>query len=137
MSNKQVSPLTLTQIPRWRITRLLEMVQRGYRAEEVETELTTWLTTGIERIPDSFDLPAAAARAVYARSASGESLLGMLPTGEDGRITGRCRDLIESAVYAAIAPHLDQLLEDREDLRAYQPSFGFSESTANPTFETL
>ena len=137
MQKKQVSPLTLTQLPRWRITRLLEMVQRGYRAEEVEAELTSWLSTGVERLPDTFNLPAAAARAVYATNTAGESLLRMLPTGEDGRITGRCRDLMESAVYAAIAPHLDQLLEDREDLRAYQPSFGFSESTANPTFEAI
>ena len=135
MSNKQVSPLTLTQIPRWRITRLLEMVQRGYRAEEVEAELTSWLTTGIERIPDSFDLPAAAARAVYARSASGESLLGMLPTGEDGRLTGSCRDLMETAIYAAIAPHMEQLAPEVDDLRAYQADLSFTQSPTNPSYE--
>ncbi|NEL27746.1 MAG: hypothetical protein G3W59_22660, partial [Xanthomonas perforans] len=66
MNGKQVSPLTLTQVPRWRITRLLEMVQRDYRADEVEAELKGWLATGVERVPSSFNLQAAAARAVHA-----------------------------------------------------------------------
>jgi hypothetical protein len=135
MNSSHVSPLTLTQVPRWRITRLLEMVQRGYRADEVEAELKGWLATGIDRAPSSFNLQAAAARAVHAISPDGESLMKMLPTDLDGRLTTKCRDVVETALYAALAPHLDQLLPDVEELRAYQCSFGFTESTLNPTFE--
>lgn len=135
MHSKQVSPLTLTQIPRWRIARLMEMVQRGYSANEVEAELKSWLATGIDRAPSSFNLQAAAARAVHAISPDGESLMKMLPTDLDGRLTNKCRDVVETALCAALAPHLDQMFPEVEELRAYQCRFGFTESTLNPTFE--
>ncbi|MCC8620422.1 hypothetical protein [Xanthomonas vesicatoria] len=136
MTGKQVSPLTLTQVPRWRITRLLEMVQRDYRADEVEAELNGWLATGIDRVPSSFNLQAAAARAVHAVNPNGDSLMTMFSTDLSGRLTTKCRDVVETALYAALAPHLDQMFPDVQELRTYQCSFGFSESSPNPTYET-
>ena len=75
MQSKQISPFTMTQIPRWRITRLLEMIQRDYSVEEVTAKLTGWLATGIERAHHSFNLKAATARAAQAISADDESLV--------------------------------------------------------------
>ncbi|MCC8630204.1 hypothetical protein [Xanthomonas vesicatoria] len=135
MTGKPISPLTLTQVPRWRITRLLEMVQRDYRADEVEAELNSWLATGIERVPSSFNLQAAAARAAHAVNPNGDSLMTMLSTDLSGRLTTKCRDVVETALYAALAPHLDQMFPDVQELRTYQCSFGFSESSHNPTYE--
>ncbi|KLC04048.1 hypothetical protein XP420_15675 [Xanthomonas perforans] len=112
------------------------MVQRDYHTDEVEAELKGWLATGIERVPSSFNLQAAAARAVQAINSNGDSLMTMLSTDLSGRLTTKCRDVVETALYAALAPHLDQMFPNVQELRAYQCSFGFSESNHNLTYDT-
>ncbi|QRD62660.1 hypothetical protein H8Z72_22700 (plasmid) [Xanthomonas citri pv. citri] len=120
MPPKTISPLSLVQVQRWRVTRLLEMVARDYTPEELTAELSGWLATGIERVPPSFNLADAATRALHARTGAGSGLKALLPCDESGRPSGVSRDVLETAIYAAIAPHLPQLEAEPEPLRSFQ-----------------
>lgn len=131
MTSRPVMPFTLVQVQRWRVNRLIEMIQRDYSKDELVAELQTWMATGIERIPPAFNLEDAAQRAAYARTSDGSSLKAVLPCDERGRLSGPSRDVIESAIYAALAPHIPQLDVDDSPLRTYQPEISFL-SAENP-----
>lgn len=132
MSRKTIFPLSLVQVQRWRVKRLIEMIERQYSTEEVVTELTSWLSTGIERVPPNFNLADAAVRASLARTPGGEALREHLPCDERGRLSGPSRDMLETAIYAAIAPHLEQLEVEGEPLRSFQPDLLGKTSPQNP-----
>lgn len=125
MTSRPVMPFTLVQVQRWRVSRLIEMIQREYSKDELVAELQAWTATGIERIPPAFNLGDAALRAAYARTSDGTSLKAVLPCDENGRLSGPSRDVIESAIYAALAPHIPQLDVDDSPLRSYQPEISF------------
>ena len=132
LNSKIPSPLSLVQVQRWRVTRLIEMVERSYTSEELVAELKAWLATGIERVPPSFNLADAASRALHARTGDGSWLKGLLPCDEQGRPSGMSRDIIETAIYAAVAPHLTQLESMPEPLRSFQSTLDFVDSPLNP-----
>lgn len=132
MSRNPPMPFTLIQVQRWRVTRVIEMVQRKYKEEEIVAELQGWLASGIERIPPTFNLADAATRAIYARTADGDGLKAILPCDELGRPSGPSRDIIETAIYAAMAPHIPQLEVEPESLRSYQPDLGLVVNPQNP-----
>lgn len=125
MNRNTAKPLELVQVQRWRVTRLMEMIQRQYSQAELLSELEGWLATGIERIPASFNLSEAAARAVHARTSEGSTLKQVLPCDEHGRLSGHSRDVIETAIYAALAPHIPQLDFGADPLRTYQVDLDF------------
>ena len=128
------SPLALIQLPRWKVTRLIEMIQRQYSAGELEAEVTGWLAQGVDRLPQSFNLAEATLRAIHARGQDGHTLNEMLPRGLDGRLTGPMRDILETSIYAALAPHIDQL-QPPPPLRSVQESLPLGDSLQKPVTE--